>query len=133
MSLNSRYGNKGYIFALDISVAMFIVIIVLLSSFLLITRSNEDSYSFLQHVKIGDDLFTSLDINGKLDSLNKATIGSNIENILPSNFNYTFKLECENKISQKGTFPQGSIIGSERLVVTDNLDFCIVRYWIWPK
>ncbi|MEK6934656.1 MAG: hypothetical protein AABW46_02150 [Nanoarchaeota archaeon] len=112
---------------------MFIVIIVLLSSFLLITRSNEDSYSFLQHVKIGDDLFTSLDINGKLDSLNKATIGSNIENILPSNFNYTFKLECENKISQKGTFPQGSIIGSERLVVTDNLDFCIVRYWIWPK
>ncbi len=131
--LNSHYGNKGIVFALDALVAIFLVVAVLLSSFLLITRSEAESYGLLQQMKLGNDLFASLDMNGKLDSLNKNTIITNIENILPNNFNYYFRLECENKIIQTNRSVGGSLMEGERIMITNNLDYCIARYSVWPK
>lgn len=130
---NSHYGSKGIVFALDALIAIFIVIVVLASSFLLITRNERESYGLLQQSKLGNDLFASLDMNGKLDSLNKNTISANIENILPKNFNYYFRLECENKIIQTNRSLGGSLMEGERIMITSNLDYCIARYSVWPK
>lgn len=130
---NLCYGNKGQIFSLDAIIAVFIVFIVLISSFFLVNKGNEKNYELLQQVNLGNDLFTVLDINGKLNSLDKNSIKTNVESILPNNFDYSFRLECQNKIIQLNNTMSSTIIKGERIVVTNNLDLCIMRYAIWPK
>jgi len=132
--LNLQFGNKGYIFSLDICIALFIIVITLIVSLFLISRTNEDNLSLAQQTKLADDIVSVLDYNKKFDSLNKNTISSNINYVLPKNYDMRFRIECKNKIIQNLINNTNNFIASsERVIVTDNLEFCKLRYWLWQK
>ena len=130
---NLHCGNKGQVFSLDAIIAIFLVMIVLISSFFMVNKENEENYELLQQFNLANDVFTVLDVNGKLDSLNKNSIKTSIETILPKNFDYAFRLECENKIIESNRSVSSTLVKGERIVVTNNLDLCIMRYGVWPK
>ena len=132
--LNLQFGNKGYIVSLDICIALFIIVITLIVSLFLISRTNEDNLSLAQQTKLADDIVSVLDYNKKFDSLNKNTISSNINYVLPKNYDMRFRIECKNKIIQNLINNTNNFIASsERVIVTDNLEFCKLRYWLWSK
>ena len=99
----------------------------------MVNKENEENYELLQQFNLANDVFTVLDVNGKLDSLNKNSIKTSIETILPKNFDYAFRLECENKIIESNRSVSSTLVKGERIVVTNNLDLCIMRYGVWPK
>ena len=130
---NLHYGNKGQVFSLDAIIAIFLVMIVLISSFFMVNKENEENYELLQQFNLANDIFTVLDINGKLDSLNKNSIKTSVETILPRNFDYSFRIECDNKIVESNRSVSSTLVKGERIVVTNNLNLCIARYSVWPK
>ena len=133
-TLNLHCGNKGFIFSLDIFMAIIVITLSITASLLFIFRANDNNISLLQETKIADDITSVLDYNKKFDSLNKNTIISNINSVIPQNYNMSFRIECQNKIIQNiGQIPSTFVASSERVIVTDNLDFCIMRYWLWAK
>lgn len=99
----------------------------------MVNKENEENYELLQQFNLANDIFTVLDVNGKLDSLNKNSIKTSVENILPKNFDYSFRLECEDKIIESNRSVSSTLVKGERIVVTNNLDLCIARYGVWPK
>ena len=132
--LSLRFGNKGFFFSLDMIMALFIAGIILAASVFFVARSQEDSLSLLQETRIADDATAVLDYNKKFDSLNKNTIQSNIDSVLPDNYNMSFRIECPTKIIQSSKIlPNKFISSGERVVVTDNLDYCVMRYWLWAN
>ncbi|MEK6952310.1 MAG: hypothetical protein AABX29_04805 [Nanoarchaeota archaeon] len=133
MFWNLPCGNKGQVFSLDAVIAIFLVMIVLISSFFMVNKENEENYELLQQFNLGNDIFTVLDVNGKLNSLNRNSIKTSIETILPKNFDYSFRLECEHKIVESNRSVSSTLVKGEKIVVTNNLDLCIMRYGIWPK
>jgi hypothetical protein len=114
--------------------ALFIVGIVLSISIFFVLRSQEGNLSLLQQTKLANDIVTVLDYNKKFDSLNKNTIQDSIDSVLPNNYNMSFRMECPTRIIQSSKiFPNKFISSGERVVVTDNLDYCVMRYWLWAK
>ena len=132
--LNLRFGNKGFFLSLDMVMALFIVGIVLTASIFFIIRGQEDSLSLLQETKLAGDAISVLDYNKKFDSLSKDTIHDSINSVLPDNYNMSFRMECPTRIIQSSEiFPNKFISSGEKVVVTDNLDYCVMRYWLWAN
>ena len=129
---NLHCGNKGYIFSIDIIVALFIVTIIFGVSLLFISRSNDDTTLLAQQSRFADDVVAVLSYEHKFDSLNKNTITNNINSVLPPNYKMSFRLECKNKIIENfGSLPDNFISSGEKVIVTSNLDYCAMRYWLW--
>jgi hypothetical protein len=107
---------------------------ILFTSLIFITKSSEDHISLLQQTKFANDFTAVLDYNKKFDSLNSNTINNNILANLPENYNMSFSIMCKNKIihNLKKT-PEKFVASGERVVVTDNLDYCLMRYWLWQN
>ena len=129
---NLHCGNKAYFFSIDVFIALFIVTIILSVSLLFISRSNDDVNLLSQQGRFGDDVVSVLEHGHKFDSLNKNTIINNINSVLPTNYKMGFRIECKNKIIQSFDNQQDNFISSgERVIVTNNLDYCTIRYWLW--
>ena len=62
MYWNLHCGNKGQVFSLDAIIAIFLVMIVLISSFFMVNKENEENYELLQPFNLANDLFTVLDV-----------------------------------------------------------------------
>lgn len=136
---NLKWGNKGFIFTLDMIIAMtFTIIILILANYYV--RSTENPLTKLQMEKTGSDIAALLDNLGILDTLSDEEIEEDLEDILP--VNYDIKLSI---ITKKGiTLNIGSalpddkyvISGKRVFVVTQNniiADEAFVQYWIWLK
>ena len=130
--LNLHYGNRGFLLTLDMSIALFIVGIMLVSSLFFIAKTSKEEILLLQQSKIMHDVFAVMDYNKAVDSTSRENIKSNLNNLLPKNYKAGFRLECKNKIIQDLNITPNSFISSgERIIVTDKLDYCIMRYWLW--
>ena len=129
---NLRFGTKGFVFSLDIVMAFIVVILFVVASIYFSSKGNYDNITDLQLTKIADDITTVLDYNKRFDSLDRNIIRSNIDGVLPDNYNMTFRIECNNKIIQSvDKIPETFVAGGERVIVTNNMDFCMMRYWLW--
>ena len=130
--LNFRCGNKAFIFSLDIFLALIIVLLFLFAALFFGLNINEENFAIIQQTKFADDAFSVMDYNKRFDSLNKNIIKNSIKNVFPDNYNVSFRIECENKIIEdmhniSNTF----IVSGERAIVTEQMDYCKMRYWLW--
>ena len=130
--LNFHCGNRAFIFSLDVFLALIIVLLFIFASLFFGLNMNEENFAVIQHTKIADDAFSVMDYNKRFDSLDKNIIRNNIGKVLPDNYNASFRIECENKIiedinGRNNTF----IVSGERVIVTDEMDYCRMRYWLW--
>ena len=137
--LNSKLGNKGFIFTLDMIIAMtFTIIILILANYYV--RSTENPLTKLQMEKTGSDVAALLDNLGILDTLSDEEIGEELESILPVNYDMHLNITTLTnvKLSIGSTIPDDKhiISGKRVFVVTQNniiADEAFVQYWIWLK
>ncbi len=129
--LNFRCGNKGFIFSLDIFLALVIVLLFIFASMFFGLNQNDDNFAIIQQTKIADDAVSVMDYNKRFDSLDKNIIISNIDRVLPDNYNMSFRIECKNKIIEHVNNKSNEfIVSGERVIVTSKMDYCKMRYWL---
>ena len=132
-SWNSHSGNRGFIFTLDAIIAIIVIAIILSASGIFMIKNLDQNINSLQIEKIGADTIATLDYKNDFNSLNKITIKSRIDNILPENYELSFKMECQDIAILSGNIPQQTVHSGERIIVTNNFDYCYIKYWIWEK
>ena len=142
--LNSACGNRdkrGFVFTLDSLIAMIILFVIIGISSSYVSRGESELYK-LQLSRTGSDLLTLLENKEAFDSMNSASIGNEISNILPQNYHININLTCANETLTDYTtiiageeIPEKSFVASGRrfFVITNNdsADFCMTQYQIW--
>lgn len=129
----SSFGNKGFIFTLDALVAVFIVALIISVSSIFAFKQLNQKFNSLQIDKIGADVIATLDYRNDFNSLDKNYIDTKIKNLLPKNYDISYKMVCQNITIVQGEPPSRSFRSGERIIVTNNLDYCHINYQIWPK
>jgi len=135
--LRFRFGNKGFIFAIDILLAVFVIAAVLMLSSFYLLKANEDPYSRLHASRIGSDIINSIDNSGVLQTLSPASIDSEINRLITINHEMQIKISCANSsqiiIETSPEQPINRFItkGERFFVTTDN--YCIAEYKTWLK
>ena len=78
--------NKGFIFSLDATLALFVFVFVLLTINYFAYQSEKSSYVKIQLERVGTDLGRVLDENGTLQNGNESEINLFLEAVLPANY-----------------------------------------------
>ena len=135
-SWNLQFGNKAFVFTLDIIIAITIVAVVLSVSTFYITKAGSESVSKLQTIRIGSDVLASLDYDGTLDTTSVENIGIQLNRLLPINYHMKIKVDCISQqpiiVETTDIFPKNRFIGTgKRIFVTNTSEFCIADYKIW--
>ena len=131
--------NKGFIFTLDITLAiLFVIIIVTTANYY--TRVDKGSIEEIQMTRIGADIAALLDNTNLLDTLSESAIESKLEVITPPN--YGMRINVKTVLS--GNYAMGDEIpedtpistGKRVFVLTQGdiiSDYGIVQYYIWLR
>lgn len=131
--------KKGFIFTLDIILGMIIVFIIILSTLFFISRSVESSLEKYQLLILGSDIVNVLDQQKKFDSLDDTVIETEMEELLPPNYEMLIRLEGNFSIGN-GTLEIGGNLPSEEnllfgrnILITENNTFLEVTYVLWLR
>ena len=129
---NSYSGNRGIMFTLDAIVSVFIIAIILTAAGFFLQRGLNQDIKDLQIEKIGADAIAVMDSQGDLDNIIKDNLKNTIMNTLPENYDMTIQFNCQNKTVLLSNPVQPSRSG-ERIIVTNDLEYCHIKYWVWEK
>ena len=132
-------GKKGFIFTLDVTLAILLVIIVVVTANHY-TRFDQGSTEDLQVTKLGSDIMAVLDNTELLDTLSTLMIEAKLKEITPPNYGIRLKITT----SLSGSYvmgdelPEDRGIGSGRrvFVLTEGeliKDYGVVQYYMWLR
>ncbi|MAG08759.1 hypothetical protein CMO89_04745 [Candidatus Woesearchaeota archaeon] len=132
------FGNKAFIFSLDMIMAIIIVMSILIVSTFYITKASDETVSKLQTIRIGSDVLAVLDYKGVLDTLSVEDIEVELNRILPINHHIRIKVSCNARdpiiVETTDIFPKERFIGTgKRVFVTNTGRSCIADFTIWLK
>ena len=144
----TKRGNKGFIFSLDATMAVFMLVFVLLATGFMLEQSSTDSLSQLQSTRVGKDALAVLDKEGDLQSFNGTQIGAKLATILP--VGNSMHLRVETYYYDNGSFfftsqndfgpdvPSGiTVYGARRDFVgmknNQVSNYSIARAYIWTE
>ena len=135
---NLRFGNKAFIFSLDVVIAIFVVMSLLVVSTFYVTKAGGESVSKLQTIRLGYDMLALLDYDNSLDTLSAGVIETELNRILPINYHIKIRANCKDRddvvVETTDAFPNNRFIGSGRRVFISNAgDYCIADFNIWLK
>ena len=119
-------------FTLDAIVSVFIIAIILTAAGFFLQRGLNQDIKDLQIEKIGADAIAVMDSQGDLDNIIKDNLKNTIMNTLPENYDMTIQFNCQNKTVLLSNPVQPSRSG-ERIIVTNDLEYCHIKYWVWEK
>ncbi len=144
--LNSRFGNKGFVFSMDATFALIIVVFILTMANIYLILGNQATSIDVQTNKYGDDIIKILDEQGTLQTLNQATINTALQTLVPVNYDVSISVKCKRYPSgTEETITAGSSVPTDkdvfsgtRIFIITNADttqekYCSSRYWIWSK
>ncbi len=136
--LSLLFGNKAFVFSLDVMIAITVVASILLLSMFYITKAGDESVSKLQTVRVGYDMLALLDNNGALDTLSVDSIAIELNRALPINYHMRIQANCKEQdpiiVETTGSFPKDRFIGAgKRVFVTNTSKYCIADFSIWLK
>ncbi len=143
--------NKGIIFALDATVAAFLILGAIIFSYSIMSK--ESVLPYTQLIRAGSDVLALLDNQGTFSSAMEdgefeiEEIGEAIGDILPSNYEIRLEITLRDTVSLSDTTttvgPQKQTdrfigAGKRFFVIKDEgsdaiTHFGVVRYWIWLK
>lgn len=104
-------GKKGYVFTLDITIAVVIVMGLLMLSALIMNRAQAGTFLEMEQMRIANDVITIMDNQGVLQSGNTSLINSVLK-ILPSNFNMSIVVKTYGYDGSNFVFRNRTQIGS---------------------
>ncbi len=136
--LNLQSGKRGFVFSLDVIIAIFVVTSILAASTFYIAKAGEDSVSNLQAIKVGSDIAAVLDYDGTLDTLNVDIIEVELNRVLPINNHMMIRIECSGQdsfvVETTDIYPNDRFIGTgKRVFVTNTGINCIANFEIWLR
>lgn len=131
--------KKGFVFTLDITIAMLVVFIVILTSLFFVSRGSEISISEHHLHCIGSDIITIMDKREVFDSLDHSTIENELAEVLPVNYEMLIRIEGDFSIGN-GTIEIGNDLPSQRILISGkkvaltNQDIYLkLTYFIWTR
>jgi len=131
--------KNGFIFTLDIILGMIIVFIIIASTVFFISRSVESNLEKYQLLILGSDIVNILDEQKTFDSLDYNEIETEMEELLPPNYEMLLRLEG-NFSTGNGTLEVGGNIPLEedlffgrRIAITSNNTFLEITYVLWSR
>lgn len=135
---NLRFGNKAFIFSLDIIMAIVVVMSLLMVATFYVTKAGGESVSKLQTIRIGADVLALLDYGGTLNTLSVGNIEVELNRILPINYHMRITANCKGQdpliVETIDISPDNRFIGAgKRVFATNSSEYCIARYSIWLK
>ena len=132
-----KKSSKGAILTLDALVALVLVTILLIISTNYIINSKQDILPDLQLVRTGQDIVRLLDYTKTFDQMDSGEIFEAIDSLVPPTYEIMVNVTLESQSVQTGIvdyMPDDRFIGTgKRVIVTDDLKFGIVRFWIWSR
>lgn len=136
--LNLRFGNRAFIFSLDIVIAIAVVMSLLMASTFYVSKAGGESVAKLQTIRIGADVLAILDYNGTLNTLDLPKMEVELNNMLPINYHMRIRSSCKGQgplvVETTDDYPTDRFVGSgKRVFVTNSSQYCIATYSIWLK
>lgn len=136
--LNLHFGDKAFVFSLDMVIAVIIVTSLLIVSTFYISKAGGESVSKLQTIRIGADVLALLDNDGTLDTLSVEKMRIELNRILPINYHMRIEASCEGQgpiiVETTDVYPEDRFIGSgKRVFISNSGKYCIATYSIWLK
>lgn len=130
------YGNKGFIFTLDMTIAVFLVMTILFAA-TYYTSKVAEPLSRLQMIRTGYDIIAVLDYSGALASLDGNEIKGNLMKILPPNYEMRLAVNGTDSgsiIVETSEMPEGKrFVGTgKRFFVSENY-YGVVKFYVWLK
>lgn len=129
--------KKGFVFIIDIAVAMGIVFLILMVSLFYVTRTDTGSIANAQLVKTGYDVITVLDYMNSLQSFDKDTIQADLFQILPVSYHMRLQVKGNTDlviIETAQAMPNDRFIASgKRFFITDTGEPGVAMFWIWVR
>ncbi len=140
---NLRCGSKkGFIFTLDSLIAVVVMIAILTASSGYMSKI-ENSGVNIQVSRTGSDITALLENSGALENLSSSQIESSLNEILPNDYNMKLIIECTDtdlaetaNVTIGSSLPEQKFVGAGRrffVVKTDEVNYCIAKYWTWKK
>jgi hypothetical protein len=94
--------GKGFIFSLDATMAIFMLVFIILATGFMLEQAETDSFSQLQSSRVGKDALAILDKEGDLQSFNQTRIEEKLSSILPHG--HSMRIVVETYYYDNGTF-----------------------------
>lgn len=137
MNFNTT-GKKAFIFSLDMFIAVVITILVMSAAHRHMINAEANRISDVQMVAAGSDIAALLDSKGILQTLDKDSIESGMNELLPQNYKMFMKIAVDD-----GTiFYVGDSLPENQFAATGKRffavksgrsirDYAYVTYWVW--
>src|SRR3989344_1171538 len=131
----SLKNKRGFIFTMDVAIALVIVFIILTAAATFVTRSNKDPFPNLQLLKYGADVSRILDYQELLKSPSEIAISNKIQATVPTYYSIELIGSGSGSCSfYAGEAPQSTkSITSGKYYFNSENDTCTLTYKLWLK
>ena len=128
-------GKKGFIFTLDVLIALILVALFLFAATNFVTKSNKDPFPNLQLIKYGADIMNVLDYQGYLTNPDQTTISNQLSILVPGYYGMeiTGHGSCSFTSSTGDSPSENQFVASGKYYFKSSDSFCHARYKIWGK
>lgn len=131
--------KKGFVFSLDVAIGVLVVVLLMSAAHRHMTNAEANRISNIQMISVGSDIAAMLDYNEALQTLKESTIESEMNDLMPQNYDMLLKIVVDD-----GTILYiGDSIPGEQFVSTGKRFFTInggsstkyayVVYWVWTR
>ena len=135
---NSSLKNKrGFIFTMDVAIALVIVFVILVGATAFITKSNKDPFPNLQLLKYGTDVVRVLDYKGHLESPDGISIENKLQEYVPNYYGMELtgigSGSCPFYANNGELPPDKKTIVSGKYYHNSENNVCTIQFKIWLK
>lgn len=128
--------KKAVMITTDSIIALTIVVIIIIVATNYVISSRDDVLPELQLVRTGNDVLALFDNTGVFEGMNASEVQEEIYLLIPNHYEMKINVTLENGSSFETNttweMPNDRFIGTgQRVVVMDNLEFGVARFWIW--
>lgn len=133
-------GRKGFVFSLDMAIAVLITILMMTAAGRNMANAEKNSISNSQMAAVGSDIVAMLDYKGILQTMDEKAIESGMNDIMPQNYDMLLKITADDgtTVYAGDSVPAIQFVGSGKrfFTIKDETSierYAYVSYWIWAK
>ncbi|MBI5391984.1 hypothetical protein HZB00_03190 [Candidatus Woesearchaeota archaeon] len=128
-------GNKGFVFTLDMVIAIFVLLFIATITAFNVSQANEDKLVNVQLTAYMNGALTILDEKGILQTGNSTLISNAFTPMIPAA--YDFRLQIVYKQSPTvilgNEIPKGTFIGTGKYYFASQTDLGVAKFFVWRK
>lgn len=131
--------KKGFVFTLDIAIGVLVVILLMTAAHRHMVNAESNRVSNIQMISVGSDIVAMLDYNEVLQTLNEKNIESEMNDLMPQNYDMLLKIVVDDgTILYIGdSVPGEQFVGSGKRFFAINggssTKYAYVVYWVWTR